>query len=94
MIAIIPAPTYVLDRAAWIPTLVIWHADGRLTRLEGARAWTTRQRWPRAGGCARIEPVPPRWSRAHAVRQISVSSERPFVYALREPSLAPTTFKC
>jgi len=32
---IMPAPTYVLARAAWIPTLVIWHADGRLTRIEG-----------------------------------------------------------
>ena len=31
----LPAPTYVLARAAWIPTLVIWHADGRLTRIEG-----------------------------------------------------------
>ena len=30
------APTYVLARAAWIPTLVIWHADGAFTRLEGA----------------------------------------------------------
>ena len=30
-----PAPTYVLARAAWIPTLVVWHADGRFTRLEG-----------------------------------------------------------
>jgi hypothetical protein len=29
-----PAPTYVLARAAWIPTLVVWHADGRFTRLE------------------------------------------------------------
>jgi hypothetical protein len=28
-----PAPTYVLARAAWIPTLVMWHADGRFTRL-------------------------------------------------------------
>jgi hypothetical protein len=36
MTAILPAPTYVLARAAWIPTLVIWHADGRFTRLEGA----------------------------------------------------------
>jgi hypothetical protein len=36
MSAILPAPTYVLARAAWIPTLVIWHADGRFTRLEGA----------------------------------------------------------
>jgi len=35
MTAIIPAPTYVLVRAAWIPTLVIWHADGRFTWLEG-----------------------------------------------------------
>jgi hypothetical protein len=34
--AILPAPTYVLARTAWIPTLVIWHADGRFTRLEGA----------------------------------------------------------
>jgi hypothetical protein len=24
------------DRAARIPTLVIWHADGRFTRLAGA----------------------------------------------------------
>jgi hypothetical protein len=29
-------PAYVFARAAWIPTLVIWHADGRFTRLEGA----------------------------------------------------------
>jgi hypothetical protein len=36
MTAVIPAPAYVLARAAWIPTLVIWHADGRFTRLEGA----------------------------------------------------------
>jgi hypothetical protein len=36
MTTIIPAPTYVLARAAWIPTLVIWHADDRFTRLEGA----------------------------------------------------------
>ena len=35
MTTLIPAPTYVLARAAWIPTLVIWHADGRFTRLEG-----------------------------------------------------------
>ena len=35
MTAILPAPRYVLARAAWVPTLVIWHADGRLTRLEG-----------------------------------------------------------
>jgi hypothetical protein len=35
MTAIIPAPAYNLARAAWIPTLVIWHADGRFTRLEG-----------------------------------------------------------
>jgi hypothetical protein len=33
--AIIPSPTYVLARAARIPTLVLWHADGRFTRLEG-----------------------------------------------------------
>jgi hypothetical protein len=36
MTAIMPAPTYVLARAAWIPTLVIWHAYGGFTRLEGA----------------------------------------------------------
>ena len=36
MTTIIPAPSYVLVRAAWIPTLVIRHADGRFTRLEGA----------------------------------------------------------
>jgi hypothetical protein len=35
MTAIIPAPVYSLPRAAWIPTLVIWHADGHFTRLEG-----------------------------------------------------------
>ena len=29
-----PAPVYVLARAAWIPTLVFWHADGRFTGLE------------------------------------------------------------
>jgi len=28
-------PTYVLARAAWVPTLVLWHADGGFTRLEG-----------------------------------------------------------
>jgi hypothetical protein len=32
---LIPAPTYSLVRAAWVPTLVIWHADGHFTRLEG-----------------------------------------------------------
>jgi hypothetical protein len=36
MTAIISAPTYVLARAAWVPTLMIWHADDRFTRLEGA----------------------------------------------------------
>ena len=35
MTAILSAPTYVLARAAWIQTLVIWHADGGFTRLEG-----------------------------------------------------------
>jgi hypothetical protein len=34
MTVIMPAPTYVLARTAWIPTVVIWHADGRFTRLE------------------------------------------------------------
>ena len=30
-----PAPTCVLARAAWmIPTLVLWHANGRFTRVE------------------------------------------------------------
>ena len=36
MTAIMPAPAYILARAAWVPTLVVWHADGRFTRLEGA----------------------------------------------------------
>jgi hypothetical protein len=36
MTAIMPAPAYVLARAGWIPTLVIWHVDGRFTRLEGS----------------------------------------------------------
>jgi hypothetical protein len=35
MSTIIPARTYVLARAARIPTLVIWRAEGRFTRLEG-----------------------------------------------------------
>src|SRR6187200_1395129 len=35
----LPAPTYVLARAAWIPMLVIWHADGRFTRLAVHPAW-------------------------------------------------------
>lgn len=35
-VILLPAPAYSLARAAWIPTLVIWHADGRFTRLEGA----------------------------------------------------------
>ena len=35
MTAIIPAPAYVLARAAWVLTLVIRHADGRFTRVEG-----------------------------------------------------------
>ena len=34
--AIIPAPAQVLARAAWVPTLVVWHADGRFIRLERA----------------------------------------------------------
>ena len=54
MTAILPAPTYVLARAAWIPTLVIWHADGHFTRLEGEPCvQTMRRRWPLAGGCGR-----------------------------------------
>jgi hypothetical protein len=36
MTTLFPAPAYVLARAARIPTLVIWHADGRFTHLEGA----------------------------------------------------------
>ena len=36
MTTFLPAPTYNLVRAAWIPTLVIWHADGHFMRLEGA----------------------------------------------------------
>ena len=36
MTAIIPAPAYVLARAAWIPTFVIWHADGGFACLDGA----------------------------------------------------------
>ena len=35
MTAIIPEPVYSLPRAAWIPTLVLWHKDGGFTRLEG-----------------------------------------------------------
>ena len=36
MTAIMPAPAYVLARAAWVPTRVICHADDRFPRLEGA----------------------------------------------------------
>ena len=36
MTAIMPAPAYVLGHAAWVPTLVIWHANDRFTRFEGA----------------------------------------------------------
>ena len=36
MTAIMPAPVFHLARAASIWTLVIWHAAGRFTRLEGA----------------------------------------------------------
>jgi hypothetical protein len=35
MTAILSAPANVLARGV-IPELVIWHADGRFTRLEGA----------------------------------------------------------
>jgi hypothetical protein len=35
MTTLIPAPAYALARAAWIPTLVSWHADGRFRRVEG-----------------------------------------------------------
>jgi hypothetical protein len=35
MTAIIPDPTYDSARATWIPRLMIWHADARLTRLLG-----------------------------------------------------------
>ena len=45
MTALMPAPAYVLARAAWVATLVIWHADDRFTRLEGA---------PRAGYAAAL----------------------------------------
>ena len=36
MSAILPASAYVLADAACIPMLVLWHADGRFTRVEGA----------------------------------------------------------
>ena len=64
MITIIPAPAYALARTAWIPTLVIWHADGRFTRREGvpcepyaaalAASWRLRPTTPhdREGGPA------------------------------------------
>ena len=35
MTTLIAVRTYNLDRATWIPTLLIWHADGRFTCLEG-----------------------------------------------------------
>ena len=48
-----PAPFFSLARAAWIPTLVIWHADAVASPGSRARgAPSTRWRWPRAGGCA------------------------------------------
>jgi len=49
--AILPAPAYVLALAAWIRTVVLWHAEGRFTRLDGATG--TPRRWPQAGGCGR-----------------------------------------
>jgi hypothetical protein len=36
MTTLIPAPTYHLARAARIPTLVMWHANGHFLRIEGA----------------------------------------------------------
>jgi hypothetical protein len=54
MTAILPVPAYALARAAWIP-LVLCHADGRFTRLEGA-PMSTRRRWRPADGCGRNEP--------------------------------------
>ena len=35
MTALLPVRAFVLALGAWIPTLVLWHADGRFTRLEG-----------------------------------------------------------
>ena len=51
MTVITPAPVYSLPRAAWIPTLVIWRADGHFTRLEGAPRGLCGGAGPRAGGC-------------------------------------------
>ena len=67
MTAILPAPTYVLARAAWIPTLVIWHADGRFTRLEGARGargGAGRELAAAAGMSPAVYDVPSRHARA------------------------------
>ena len=50
MITIIPAPAYALARTAWIPTLMLGHADGRLTRFEGNPGRTMRRRGRRARG--------------------------------------------
>jgi hypothetical protein len=36
MTTTVPAPAYILARAAWVPTLVIWQADGRFSRLGNA----------------------------------------------------------
>jgi hypothetical protein len=35
MTTLLPAPAYVLARAACVPTLVIWHVDGRFMGVEG-----------------------------------------------------------
>ena len=35
MTTIMPAPAYILARAAWVTPLVLRHADDRFTRLEG-----------------------------------------------------------
>jgi hypothetical protein len=35
MITFLPPPPDSLDLAVWIPTLILWLADGQFMRLEG-----------------------------------------------------------
>ena len=71
MTAITPAPTYILAPAAWVPTLVIWHAGGRSTRLEGdpcddyAAALAASWRLRPSSTLTRLSPRPTSRQRPH-----------------------------
>ena len=54
MTTIIPAPTHVLARAAWIPRLVIWHTDGCFTCVE----WAPCGNYAALASSWRLRPTP------------------------------------